>query len=176
MGKYSKFVTPTRMERLEGYLRVKNRFPYLILKSGPTELDCPLHANDFNLVLPVEHLYWLQFALSENSGCRCSINAVTKRQYQTMQQNGVIDHRAPAILDEHGHPTGRKEKRMVPIKTVHTLPIQYELLPERDELDTLIEPITESSDNEPEGNKLTILVAIITLLPFCYIAYKMITW
>ncbi|MCB1805776.1 MAG: hypothetical protein KDJ99_11720, partial [Candidatus Competibacteraceae bacterium] len=69
--------------------RSKNTHPYLLYQLGPSREHRLQHTAWHGLLLPVDDPFW-QTAMPPNGwGCKCRVRAVTERQYQRLQQNGI---------------------------------------------------------------------------------------
>lgn len=93
-------------------------FPYLRLCLGPSRKPCPLHSQFEGLLLEQNHDFWNHFEMTQggHEHCKCSVQIVTKRQYEEYLKNGIPSRGKP-ILNDNGTPTGHFEKKTVPAIT-----------------------------------------------------------
>ena len=95
--------------------RTKDSHPYFLLTRGPAP-KCPIHGNDENLVLSVDHPYWKTFQPRSIPECKCGIRQVSFIEFERLLSDGYQDPDAPPIRDDKGRMTGHREKRNIPIK------------------------------------------------------------
>ncbi len=105
-------------KKLKQAKRTKSAMPYLCIILGPTQKPCEVHKKNRNLVLPVDHSYWLDFPMGDTDGCKCSIRQISKYEYQKLKNEGIREQLTVPILDEKGRLTGRKEVVFAPIMEV----------------------------------------------------------
>ncbi|EOX3499394.1 regulator of ribonuclease activity A [Vibrio cholerae] len=101
--------------KLKQAKRTKSTMPYLGIHLGPTLKPCAVHAKNRNLVLPVDHSYWLDFPMRDSEDCKCSIRQISKHEYQKLKNEGIREQLTAPILNENGEFTGHKEVVFVPI-------------------------------------------------------------
>lgn len=103
--------------REERAQRVKKRFPYAMYVIGPSENHRPEHVAWHGLVLPVDDPFWDTHTPTNGWGCKCSKRFITKFQYKQLKKTGIPNPVAENEYDSEGNRTGRKARKMMPIKT-----------------------------------------------------------
>lgn len=104
--------------KLKQAKRTKSAMPYICIILGTTLEPCVIHAKNRNLVLPVDHRYWLDFPMRDTDGCKCSIRQISVQEYQKLKTEGIRDQLGAPILDTKGSVSGHKKIVCVPIKEV----------------------------------------------------------
>lgn len=84
------------LEQIERSQRSKSALPYMILSHGPTELPCPNHKQ--NTVGRVDNPYWRAAGIRERYGCRCSVRAIPRSEFNRLKQGSEELHRLPPPL------------------------------------------------------------------------------
>ncbi len=113
--------TNMRMARAAGqYDRVhaeKDFRPYLLYTIGPSANHREQHVAWHGLLLPADDPFW-SYAFPPNGyNCRCSVRAVSKREYKDLKKEGVVEGEPEPVLDDAGLPTGHVVQRTVPVRT-----------------------------------------------------------
>lgn len=113
----SKYRVAEQWQRIE---KTKGGLPYVLLTFGPVMCRCPIHGDDYGLLLPVDHAYWKKYPPCEHIDCHCRIRQVSHWEYERLLKNGIP---APASKETQeldpktGLPTGHRTGVRVPFKT-----------------------------------------------------------
>jgi uncharacterized protein with gpF-like domain len=127
-----------QLERIE---RTKKTRPYLLYQVGPSARHREQHLAWHGLLLPVDDDFWA-FAFPPNGwGCKCSVRAVTGREADRLEKEGVLAPNPEPILDEDGNPTGHVKDTRVPVVTEAP---RLRLMP-------WVNPRTRKTEYVPEG-------------------------
>lgn len=98
--------------------RHRDTHPYLIYELGPSQEHRDEHVAWAGTTLPVDHPWWAEHMPPNDYGCKCRVRAVSRREYERLQRDGIQDPQAAQEIDpETGLPTGRRTGRRVPIRT-----------------------------------------------------------
>lgn len=96
--------------------RQKRLRPYLLYQVGPSARHRPEHLAWHGLLLPVDDPFW-DVAFPPNGwGCKCSVRAVSKREADELDAEGVLAPEPEPIIDDNGNPTGHVVDKRIAVK------------------------------------------------------------
>jgi hypothetical protein len=105
--------------------RTKKSLPYLLYQVGSSKKHRPEHLSWNGTLLSVDDPWWDTHMPINAYGCKCHVRQVTRGEAQRLIQKGIPDPTAPMEINpETGLRTGRRIKRMSPVKT-QAPPIKY---------------------------------------------------
>jgi hypothetical protein len=104
------------LEQWERIARTEGTHPYLLLAPGPVRKPCPIHEGLYDLVLPVEHSFWIERPLRETVFCRCSVRQLSQHEMDRLRREGIQDPHGPPIRDTEGTLTGHRARRTIQIR------------------------------------------------------------
>jgi hypothetical protein len=98
--------------------RTKKALPYMLYELGPSIEHRQEHVEWHGVCLPIDHPWFETHAPINGYGCKCRLRQVSRIEYERLKTNGVpAPDRKQEINPETGLPTGRMEKRTIPVKT-----------------------------------------------------------
>jgi SPP1 gp7 family putative phage head morphogenesis protein len=98
--------------------RTKKSLPYLLYQLGSAKKHRPQHVAWHGTLLPVDDPWWDTHTPPNGYKCKCHYRQVGEREKETLEQTGIPDlTAAPEIDPSTKLPTGRLERRMVPVRT-----------------------------------------------------------
>lgn len=98
--------------------RVKKALPYMLYQLGPSLEHRIDHVAWHGTCLPIDDPWWDEHFPPNGWGCKCHVRQVSRVEYERLQKSGIqAPDRKQEINPKTGLPTGRFEKRTVPIKT-----------------------------------------------------------
>lgn len=98
--------------------RTKKALPYMLYELGPSREHRVDHVGWHGTCLPIDDPWWDEHMPPNGWGCKCRVRQVSRVEYERLTKNGVqAPDRKQEINPETGLPTGRREKRTVPMKT-----------------------------------------------------------
>jgi hypothetical protein len=105
--------------------RTKKTLPYLLYQVGSAKKHRPEHLGWNGTLLPIDDPWWDTHLPINAYGCHCHVRQVSRSEFQRLKKNGIPDPAAPMEINpETGLRTGRRVKRMTPVKTTAP-PIKY---------------------------------------------------
>lgn len=97
--------------------RTKASQPYLLYELGPSENHRELHVAWAGTLLPVDHPWWQDHFPPNGYGCKCRVRQVSRHEAERLAREGLQDPQAPQEINpETGLPTGRRQRRTVPVR------------------------------------------------------------
>lgn len=114
------FDTNMRVARAVGQYdriqRTKKSKPYLLYQVGPSARHREQHLAWHGLLLPVDDPFWT-FAFPPNGwGCKCGVRAVSSREADRIEGEGILAPDAEPELDDDGLPTGHLVDRRIDVR------------------------------------------------------------
>ena len=101
-------------DRIQRSVKVK---PYLLYQVGPSARHREQHLAWHGTLLPVGDPFWQRAFPPNGWGCKCSVRAVSKREVDELERDGVpAPDREPVIDPDTGLPTGHLVNKRVPVK------------------------------------------------------------
>ncbi|MEN6375335.1 MAG: phage minor head protein [Smithella sp.] len=98
--------------------RTKKALPYLLYQVGSAKRHRPEHLSWNGTLLPVDDPWWNTHMPINAYGCKCHVRQVSEVEKSDLENTGITDPKAPAEINpETVLPTGRLERRMIPVKT-----------------------------------------------------------
>lgn len=98
--------------------RNKESHPYLVYELGPSREHREQHVRWAGTTLPVDHDWWRDHYPPNDYGCNCRVRAITRTEYERLQEEGIRDPAAEAEVDpDTGQPTGHRQAGRVDIRT-----------------------------------------------------------
>lgn len=98
--------------------RTKKALPYMLYELGPSKEHRVDHAAWHGTLLPIDDPWWDTHMTPNGWGCKCRVRQVSRVEYERLTKTGVpAPDRKQEINPKTGLPTGRMEKRRVPVQT-----------------------------------------------------------
>jgi hypothetical protein len=95
--------------------RQKRSRPYLLYLVGPSARHREQHLAWHGLLLPVDDPFW-RYAFPPNGwGCKCNVRAVSRREADDLEDEGVLTPEPEPVLDDDGNPTGHVVEKRIPV-------------------------------------------------------------
>jgi hypothetical protein len=90
--------------------------PYAMFALGPTKEPCFRHSDLRATIYLASDPVFQDNPVRLDEYCKCRIRKVTDFELKQMEASGVQDSLAPAIMSDKGLPTGRREKKFMPLE------------------------------------------------------------
>lgn len=90
--------------------------PYAMFSLGPTEIPCPMHSDLRATVFFANDSVFEDIPVRRDATCRCRVRKITDIDLERLEASGIQDSLAPPVLSDIGLPTGRREKKVIPIE------------------------------------------------------------
>lgn len=150
----------------ERQARTQKTRPYLLWVLGAAEKHRPEHVALEGLCLPVEDPFWQTAYPPCLWNCHCSTRSVSKREYETLLDEGFRIQGEP-ILDDEGNLTGFQEPKYKRIQTTAPDAPPKEYVNHRTGVTTILPEYTHPSfaDNPATRRKRAIEEALGEPLP-----------
>lgn len=98
--------------------RTKKGLPFLLFQIGSSRKHRPQHLAWNGTLLSVDDPWWDTHMPPMGYGCKCHVRQVGAAEKRSLEEDGIQDPSAPAEIDPAtGLPTGRIERRMMPVRT-----------------------------------------------------------
>lgn len=98
--------------------RTKKALPYLLYQVGSAKRHRPEHLSWNGTLLPIDDPWWNTHTPINAYGCKCHVRQVSEAEKSDLVNTGIPDPAAPMEINPaNGLPTGRRERRMTPVKT-----------------------------------------------------------
>ena len=96
--------------------RNKRTRPYLLYQVGPSERHREQHLAWHGLLLPVDDPFWDTHFCPNGWGCKCSLRAVSRREADALEADGVLAPNPEPVLDDNGQTTGHVLDQRVAVR------------------------------------------------------------
>ena len=96
--------------------RKLDMMPYAMFSLGPTEIPCPIHSDLRATIFFANDSVFEDIPVRLDAACRCRVRKITDFELERLEASGIQDSLAPPVLSDIGLPTGRKEKKLIPIE------------------------------------------------------------
>lgn len=90
--------------------------PYAMFSLGPTEIPCPIHSHLRATIFFANDSVFEDIPVRRDATCRCRVRKITDFELERLEDSGIQDSLAPPVLSDVGLPTGRREKKLIPIE------------------------------------------------------------
>ncbi len=135
--------------------------PYIMYVVGPSKDHRDQHLAWHGTVLPVDDPWWDTHTPINGYGCKCGLRSLTANQFEKLKVSGIPDPSAPAIRDQQGRLTGRREQSSLQINTQRPPINNKEWTNKRSgEVLQVPEGITPGFDTNPSKTRLAATEAI----------------
>lgn len=105
--------------------RTKKAWPCLLFEIGSARKHRVQHVAWHGTLLPVDDPWWNTHVPPLGYNCHCHIRQVSQMEKEGLEKTGIPDPQAPDEIDPGtGLRTGRREERMVPVRT-EAPPVKY---------------------------------------------------